>query len=71
MPPEWRNLANVPEHADTKQRLRAMLPQNPSRKKVLQVLGQPEEERRLTELLPGRSDRAGAANDVGLDPAPP
>ena len=70
-PNEWRNLADLPEHADTKQRLRAMLPQNPSRKKVLQVVDQPEEERRLTELLPGRTHRAGAANDVGLDPAPP
>ena len=70
-PNEWRNLANLPEHAETKQRLRAMLPRNPSRKEVLQVSDQPEEERRLTELLPGRSHRAGAANDVGLDPAPP
>ncbi|MDE3265878.1 MAG: sulfatase [Acidobacteriota bacterium] len=69
-PNEWRNLASLPEHADTKQRLRALLPRNPSRKKVLQVSDQPEEERRLTELLPGRSHRAGAANDVGLDPAP-
>ncbi|MCY3591127.1 MAG: sulfatase [Acidobacteria bacterium] len=69
-PNEWRNLANFPEHAETKQRLQAMLPRNPSRKKVLQVGDQPEEARRLTELLPGRSHRAGAANDVGLDPAP-
>jgi len=76
-PNEWRNLANVPEHAGTKQRLRAMLPRNPSRKKVLQVVDLPEEQRRFTELLPGRLDRlpdrsqrAGAANDVGLEPAP-
>ena len=77
-PNEWRNLANVPEHAETKQRLRAMLPQNPSRKRVLQVGDLPEEQRRFTELLPGRLDRlpgrsqrAGAANEVRLEPAPP
>ena len=70
-PNEWRNLASAPEHAGTKERLRVTLPRNPSRKTVLQVGDQPEEGRRLTELLPGRSHRAGAANDVGLDPAPP
>ena len=77
-PNEWRNLADVPERAGTKQRLRAMLPRNPSRKKVLQVADLPEEQRRFTELLPGRLDRlpgrsqrAGAANEVGLEPAPP
>ena len=67
--PTLADLAGLPEREE--QRLRAMLPQNPSRKKTLQVFDQPEEERRLTELLSGRSDRAGAANDVGLDPAPP
>ncbi len=70
-PNEWRNLADVPEHAETKQRLRAMLPKNPSRKKVMQIFDLPEEQPRLTELLPDHYHASDAANYVGLDPGPP
>ena len=69
-PNEWHNLASKPEHADTKKRLAAMLPQNPSRKKVMQFNDLPEERKRLTELLPDHFHASDPANYVALDPGP-
>ena len=69
-PDEWHNLADKPEHAETKKRLAAMLPKNPSRKKVMQFNDLPEEQKRLTELLPDHFHASDPANYVALDPAP-
>ena len=69
-PNEWRNLAGTPEYAETKQRLAALLPQDPSRKKVMQFRDLPEARRRLTELLPDHYHASDAANYVPLHPGP-
>ena len=69
-PNEWRNLASVAEYAKTKWRLAAMLPQNPSRKKVMQFRDLPEERRRLTQLLPDHYHASDPANYVPLYPGP-
>ena len=69
-PNEWHNLADVAECATTKERLAALLPQNPSRKQVMQFQDLPPERRRLTELLPGHHRPSDPANYVGLDPGP-
>ena len=69
-PDEWHNLADAPEHAETKRRLAAMLPPNPSRKKVMQIQDLPAERRRLTELLPDHYRASDAANYVPLLPGP-
>ena len=70
-PNEWHNVAGVPEHAETKRRLAAMLPRNPSRKKVMQFQDLPAERRQLTDLLPDRFHASDAANYVPLAPGPP
>ena len=70
-PNEWYNLADKPEHADTKKRLVAMLPQNPSRKEVMQFRDLPEEKKRLTELLPEHHYASEPANYVPVGSRPP
>ena len=69
-PNEWHNLASLREHAETKRQLAAMLPQNPSRKEVMQFQELPEEQRRLTEVLPGHYHPSDPANYVPLKPRP-
>ncbi len=65
-PMEWHNLANRPEHAETIQRLAAMLPQNPTRKEVPAWTDLPEERRRLVDLPPNRFHKSDATNYVPL-----
>ena len=70
-PHEWHNLADAPEHAETKRRLAAMLPRSPSRKEVMQFRDLPADRRWLTELLPDHYRASDPANYVPLAPGPP
>jgi arylsulfatase A-like enzyme len=70
-PMEWENLAEKPEHAKLKAELAAMLPKNPSRKKVMGYDELPEEERRLEPLGPNRHHKSDPDNHVDLLPSPP
>ena len=69
-PQEWENLAGRPEHAATQKKLAAMLPKNVTRKKVKQWNSLTLEEKRLTQLPPGRHHKSDPDNDVGLEPGP-
>ena len=70
-PLEWENLAGRPEHAKVLGDLAAMLPENPSRKKVMSYRDLPEEKRRLAPLGPNRHHKSDPDNYVGLLPSPP
>lgn len=70
-PNEWHNLAGKPEHAETKQRLAALLPKEVSRKQVKSWNDLSLEEKNLIDLPPGRHPMPDPQNDVGLTPALP
>ena len=70
-PLEWENLSGRPEHAKVLGGLAAMLPKNPSRKKVMSYNQLPEAKRRLAPLGPNRHHKSDPDNYVGLLPSPP
>ena len=70
-PMEWRNLADVPEFAEVKRELAAMLPDNPSRKEVQGYKELPDEMKQLEPLDPGRHRKSDPDNHVDLLPGPP
>ncbi len=65
-PMEWHNLAGRPEHAGTKRRLAALLPQSPSRRQVLRYNDLPESARRLVDVPEGRFLQSDPSNYVEL-----
>ena len=65
-PHEWHNLALKTEHSARKTELAAMLPANPSRKKLRNWGALPPEQKKLVRLPPGRHPLPDAQNDIGL-----
>ena len=67
-PNEWHNLAEKPEHAETENRLAAMLPRNVSRREVKKWSDLTPEQKNLLEMPPGRYAGSDPENDIGLRP---
>ncbi|MDX1979153.1 MAG: hypothetical protein SFV51_02710, partial [Bryobacteraceae bacterium] len=67
-PHEWHNLAAQPAHAGRKRELAALLPPNPSRKKLRNWGRLSPEEKKLVRLPAGRHPLPDAQNDIGLKP---
>ncbi len=65
-PREWRNLASNAEYAETKTALAALLPKNPSRRKIIRFADLPANERRLQPTAPGRRPMSDPTNYVPL-----
>lgn len=65
-PNEWRNLAGDPKLQGQKEKLAALLPRNPSRKKVKSWNDVPVEERNLLVPPDGRHQMSDPENLVGL-----
>ncbi len=65
-PLEWQNLAHLPEHAPTKERLAQLLPQHPARREVPLYNDLPAEQRQLVEIPDGRFAQSDPTNHVDL-----
>lgn len=65
-PREWTNLAGDAEYSKTKMELAALLPKNPSRKKIPGFFDLPPDEQRLQEVAPGRFPMSDPTNYVPL-----
>ena len=66
-PREWTNLASNAAYAQTKTELAALLPKNPSRKKIPLFADLPENERRLQKVDAGRYPMSDPTNYVPLN----
>ena len=65
-PLEWRNLASLPEHAETRRRLAALLPADPKPQTTERWNSLPASERRLVDVPEGRFRKSDPANYVAL-----
>ena len=65
-PMEWRNLADMRDHAETKERLAGLLPRRPVPRAAILYSDLPESERRLVEVPDGRFRKSDPANYVAL-----
>ncbi len=65
-PHEWTNLAETEEYAETRNRLAALLPEDPVARTTIRFADLPESERRLADIEDGRFRQSDPSNHVAL-----